>query len=91
MFVSHWFRIAYLPGLLRGILLETSLVLPLLLLAPWIGARIPPLAIAPTMLGKRLAIALITALGCITMALGYAYQLQKPSALAVTRKPLNAR
>jgi len=88
LFVFHWVTIANLPGLVLSSLLETSLVLPLLLLAPWIGAWVPPLAIRPTMPGKRAVIALTTALGGITVALGYAYQLQKPSALSVARKPL---
>jgi hypothetical protein len=91
IFATHWVEVARMGPLTGSVLFGTALILPLLLLAPWTGSRLPPAKVAPGSSQKRIAIGLATVFGCVLLALGLGYQQQKPAAVSVTRKPLNAR
>ena len=80
------------PGgseLLIVMLVQTALMWPVLLLAPWVGATLPPVEVESPVLSKRGLIILMLLLVCLPVGLACIYQFHKPSALYTKERPFN--
>ena len=78
------------PGggeLLVVMLVQTAVMWPLLLLAPWVGATLPPVDLESPVLSKRGLITLMLLLLSVPAGLAYTYQFHKPSALYTKERP----